>query len=57
MSSASFAVTTARTWIVVGVVSVTASDQVRPSQAPHSPRMSRILSRIAAIGAAWSRWK
>ncbi len=57
MSSASFAVTTARTWMVEGVVSVTASDQSRPSHAAHSPRMSRSCSRIAETGAAWSRWK
>lgn len=57
MSSASFAVTTARTWIVDGVVSVTASDQSRPSHAAHSPRMSRSCSRIAATGAEWSRWR
>lgn len=54
MSSASFAVTTARTSIVVGVVFVTARDQSRPSQAAHSPSMSRSFSRIAAIGAEWS---
>ena len=55
MSSASLAVTRARTWMVLGVESVTTRLWARPSQAGHSRRMSRSRSRIASIGAEWSR--
>ncbi len=55
MSEASLAVTTARTWIVCGVVSVTARLPVRPSHSGTSFRISWSWSRISSSGALWSR--